>query len=135
MDSIREFPSDRPGRTEAPERQAAIAALKAGIERCRDQLSPFERDSPYFLRLTQRLSEAEDHGVSSFGRLLGASRNWLEHYRAYRPGSFSPALNESQLRLSTLCQQLTFQLPRLGTQSDLVAHRREMNAGALKILG
>ena len=137
MQMLHEFPHDRIERSVSPQRYAAISQLITSIEQCEEQLSQAERQSPYFKKLAQHHYDtlSTGVGVSTLGRLLGASKNWLEHYRAYTDRSYSASLNYGQRKLIELCRTLDHNFSHLATRSDLIAHEREMKLGKLRLLG
>jgi hypothetical protein len=136
MSVLTEFPSDHAHRSVSSERFEAIHVLVNGIEQCAEAIAPADRDTAYFKRLCDRHYEtlSQGVGVATLGRLLGASRNWVEYYRSYQPKRYSTGFHEAQLKLGTICQQLTYRLPHIATQSDLIAHGRELKSGALRIV-
>lgn len=134
MVSLREFPSDRVERIVSPARYSAITKLVDAVERCQEHLSASERNAPYFKPLAKYHYQILSQGVglSNFGLLFAASKNWLEHYKRYADGKFSPELNQSQRHLSQLCRTMNF--TQIATRTDIMMHDQEMKRGAFRML-
>lgn len=132
MFSLAELPNDHVTRCLSPARGQALCRLIDAVEACEEALNTQERSLPHFQQLWRYYLKTMEGGItlSSLGRLLAASENWLERYK-----SADQTLNQhalvAQQRLRTLCRELPF--THIATKSDVIAYRREIQMRTMGI--